>query len=72
MPVMNGIDAAIQIKKLMPETHLVMFTSYRMATTEEVVRSVGIEGVVEKGDPAKLLQTLHRFESIPEKRPSAC
>jgi DNA-binding NarL/FixJ family response regulator len=63
MPVMNGIDAAIQIKRLMPETRLVMFTSYLTPTTEEVARSVGIEDVVKKGDQLKLLQTLHRFES---------
>jgi DNA-binding NarL/FixJ family response regulator len=72
MPVMNGIDAAVQIRKLMPETHLLMFTSYATPAFEQAARSVGIEAFVEKGDPTKLLQTLHGFETIPEKCPRLC
>jgi two-component system, chemotaxis family, chemotaxis protein CheY len=63
MPVMNGIDAAVEIKKVIPEAHLLMFTSDAGPSIEEAARSANIEAFVEKGDPTKLLETLHRFES---------
>jgi DNA-binding NarL/FixJ family response regulator len=64
MPVMNGIEAARQLKKLMPSTHLLMFTSYVTPTIEEAARDVGIEAFVAKSDGAvSLLQNLRRLAS---------
>ncbi|HLV94916.1 MAG TPA: response regulator transcription factor [Candidatus Acidoferrales bacterium] len=64
MPVMNGIEAARQLKKLMPATHLLMFTSYTEPSIEEVARSVGIEAFVAKSDGVMtLLQSLRRMAS---------
>ncbi|MGH9733258.1 MAG: hypothetical protein ACRD8A_01550 [Candidatus Acidiferrales bacterium] len=51
MPVMNGIEAAVEIKKLIPSAHLLMLTSYATATIEGAARSAGTEAFVEKGDP---------------------
>ena len=62
MPVMNGINAATHINKLLPGTHLVMFTSHLTGTVEELARSEGIEAFVAKGDSTKLLRVLQSFE----------
>jgi DNA-binding NarL/FixJ family response regulator len=62
MPVMNGIEAARQLRKLMPETHLLVFTSYPAPCTEEAARSVGIEAFVAKSDgTTTLIQSLQRL-----------
>ena len=71
MPVMNGIDAAARINKVLPRTHLVMFTSYPTATVEELARSAGIEAFVEKGDWNNVLQTLHHLEGCSQAKAKA-
>jgi DNA-binding NarL/FixJ family response regulator len=71
MPVMNGIEAARQLKRLMPKTHLLMFTSFVTPTLEEAARDVGIEAFVAKSDGAvMLLQSLRRIVS-PAQSPTA-
>lgn len=66
MPVMDGIEAAILIKKLRPETRLLMFTSYLTPSIEEAARSVGIEEFVAKSDgDMALLEGLHRLVALP-------
>jgi DNA-binding NarL/FixJ family response regulator len=62
MPVMNGIEAARQLKKMMPQTHLLMLTSFALPGVEEAARSVGIEAFVGKTDgTTALLQSLQRI-----------
>lgn len=64
MPVMNGIEAARQLKRLIPETHLLMFTSFATPTLEEAARDAGIEAFVPKNEGAiLLLQSLRRLVS---------
>jgi DNA-binding NarL/FixJ family response regulator len=66
MPVMNGIEAARQLRRLVPRTHLLMFTSYVTPTLEEAARDVGIEAFVAKSEGAPmLLQSLRRLASSP-------
>lgn len=48
MPVMNGVEAAAEINELLPETRLMMFTSYSDTRVEEKAHSVGIEAFVEQ------------------------
>lgn len=62
MPVMNGINAATHLNRLLPGTHLVMFTSHLTGIVEELARSEGIEAFVDKGDSTKLLRVLQSFE----------
>lgn len=66
MPVMDGIEAAILIKKRRPETRLLIFTSYPTPSIEEAARSIGVEAFVAKsnGDGA-LLEGLHRLAALP-------
>ena len=46
MPRMNGIEAAPRLKKILPETPMVLFTSYGAALEGLDVRKVGIDLVV--------------------------
>jgi two-component system, NarL family, vancomycin resistance associated response regulator VraR len=52
MPVMNGLDAARELKRLMPDVPIIMFTSYCDSSTEQQIRLVGISEVVSKSQPA--------------------
>ena len=55
MPVMNGLDAARELKRLMPDVPIIMFTSYCDSSTEQQIRLVGISEVVSKSQPAAIL-----------------
>ncbi|MGH9735826.1 MAG: response regulator transcription factor [Candidatus Acidiferrales bacterium] len=64
MPVMNGIEAARQLRQLVPDSHLLMFTSFATPTLEEAARDAGIEEFVPKNEGAVLLlQSLRRLAS---------
>jgi|SRR5690348_9290125 len=72
MPVMNGIEAARQLKRLVPETHLLMFTSFATPTLEEAARDAGIEEFVPKNEGSiLLLQSLRRIASAGHEPASA-
>lgn len=71
MPVMNGIEAAKQLKKIVPETHLLMFTSFPLPGAEEAARSAGIEAFVAKTDGATtLLRSLRQIALRPTAQPA--
>jgi DNA-binding NarL/FixJ family response regulator len=55
MPVMNGLDTARELKRLMPSVPIIMFTSYSDSSTEHVIRQVGISELVSKSQPAAIL-----------------
>jgi two-component system nitrate/nitrite response regulator NarL len=48
MPVMNGLDAARQIKAIAPRTHILMFTLYTCPQLVEEARKAGVEDVLSK------------------------
>ena len=50
MPRMNGIEAARKLKKMLPQTPIVMFTSYHAALQHFDARAVGIDAVISKDD----------------------
>jgi len=56
MPVMNGLDAARELKRLMPTVPLIMFTSCADLFSKEQLRSVGVAEVVSKSDISVLTQ----------------
>jgi DNA-binding NarL/FixJ family response regulator len=58
MPRMNGIEAAPRLKKILPETPIVVFTSYEAALESFDVRKVGIDIVVPKDNLALLLESV--------------
>lgn len=55
MPRLNGIEAAPILKKMLPETPIVLLTSYQSALEGFDVRKVGIDVVVPKGGDLSLL-----------------
>jgi DNA-binding NarL/FixJ family response regulator len=48
MPVMNGLDTARALKRLMPEVPIVMFSMQSGAFTEKEARSAGLAALVSK------------------------
>jgi two-component system, NarL family, nitrate/nitrite response regulator NarL len=48
MPVMNGLDAARVLKRVMPEVPVIMFSVYSGASTEKEARSAGVWALISK------------------------
>jgi DNA-binding NarL/FixJ family response regulator len=48
MPVMNGLDAARVLKRLMPRVPIVMFSAYSDPFTEKEAHSAGVSALVSK------------------------
>jgi DNA-binding NarL/FixJ family response regulator len=55
MPIMNGIDTARTLKRLMPTVPLIMFTVYGDVLSEEDARSAGVSAVVSKSEHVSFL-----------------
>ena len=55
MPVMNGLDAARELKLLMPTVPLIMYSSFVDGFVEQQVRLVGISALVSKSQPVDVL-----------------
>jgi DNA-binding NarL/FixJ family response regulator len=53
MPVMNGLDAARVLKRLMPTVPLIMFSEYSNALSE--ARSAGISALLSKSEHVSVL-----------------
>jgi DNA-binding NarL/FixJ family response regulator len=51
MPVMNGLEAAKILSKLMPGVPMVMFTSFTTTNLESEALAVGIKRVIIKSGP---------------------
>lgn len=62
MPVMNGIEAACELKRQMPMVPIIVFSEYGDVFTEQEARSSGISAVVSK--TAKLSVLLDRARSV--------
>lgn len=65
MPVMNGIEAAKVLKKLMPEVPLIMFTSFITHRLEAEAFAAGIWRVM--GKEESLSQLLSTARSLAER-----
>ena len=55
MPVMNGLDAARELKRLMPAVPLLMYSAFGDRLVEQQARLVGISELVSKSQPAAIL-----------------
>jgi DNA-binding NarL/FixJ family response regulator len=61
MPVMNGLDAARALKKLMPAVPVVMFSEYGDVFADNESIAAGISGLVSKTEHfSVLLETMRR------------
>jgi DNA-binding NarL/FixJ family response regulator len=50
MPVMNGLDAARALKRLMPTVPLIMFSECSDAFSEQEARSAGISTLISNSE----------------------
>ena len=64
MPVMNGLEAARELKVLMPQVPLLMFTNNAGGILEKEARSAGIAAVISKSDVDGLKQLLARAKAL--------
>jgi DNA-binding NarL/FixJ family response regulator len=55
MPVMNGIDAARALKRLMPKVPLIIFSEYSDVFSENEARSAGVSALVSKSEHISVL-----------------
>jgi len=61
MPVMNGIETAAVLKRLLPKTQIVLFSNYTEEIGTKLASTVGIDLVLPKGslsDMARRLKAL--------------
>ncbi len=55
MPVMNGLDAARELKRFMPTVPLIMYSAFGDAFAEQQPRLTGISELISKSQPAAIL-----------------
>jgi DNA-binding NarL/FixJ family response regulator len=66
MPNGNGIEAALELKKKLPNTPVIIFTLYKTNELESEARRVGVTAVVGKEEGViKLLNTIKEKLSAP-------
>jgi two-component system, chemotaxis family, chemotaxis protein CheY len=53
MPVMNGLDAARVLKRIMPTVPLIMYSAFGDGFVEQQARLIGISDVVSKSIPSR-------------------
>src|SRR3981189_485623 len=58
MPVMNGIETAAVLKRLLPKTQIVLFTNYTNEIGAALASKVGIKRVIPKGSLADVADSL--------------
>lgn len=61
MPVMNGIQAAYQIRRIAPATKIVFFTNHDIPAVVEATRDLGDSFVPKSDANALLIPTLNRL-----------
>jgi DNA-binding NarL/FixJ family response regulator len=62
MPVMNGLDAARVLKRLMPTVPLILYSAFGDKLSENQVRLIGIAEVVSKSEHASVL--IHKARGL--------
>ena len=55
MPVMNGLQACREIKRILPAVRVFIYTLYDSASVEREARKVGARAVIPKGWPVESL-----------------
>ena len=58
MPVMNGLEAARELTRLLPSVPLLMWTSFETTHLKRIVLSVGVRTIVSKPDLEGLFSSI--------------
>lgn len=62
MPVMNGLDSAPELRKILPDTPIVLYTAFADAVTPEGLKHKGVTAIVAKSEPlAHLIATAEKL-----------
>lgn len=61
MPVLDGISAGRQIRALLPQVPVLLYTFIGSARIENAAREAGIHSVIEKADFRKLVEEIRRL-----------
>jgi DNA-binding NarL/FixJ family response regulator len=64
MPVMNGLEAARELKRLDPTTPLLMFTTFKTDHLEKEAKASGCSAVVSKSETAQLLAGIRTLLAV--------
>jgi two-component system, chemotaxis family, chemotaxis protein CheY len=64
MPVMNGLEAARELKRLDPTTPLLMFTTFKTDHLEREAKASGCSAVVSKSETAQLLAGIRNLLGV--------
>ncbi len=60
MPVMNGLEAARVLKRMMPTVPLIIYSAFGDVYAEQQARMIGISEIVSKSDPpSRLIAKAH-------------
>ena len=66
MPVLNGLQAAPVLHKMLPQTSIILFTSYGSVVSGQDKTAVGIDAIVSKDEGAtRLLEKIHSAHKEP-------
>jgi CheY-like chemotaxis protein len=68
MPVMNGLQAASQLRKLVPKTPIILLTMYGSALKQDQVEAIGVDLVLSKTEP--LSDIINKAHTLLRARPS--
>ena len=55
MPVMNGLDAARVLKRMMPTVPLIIYSAIQDTLSDELVKSIGVSELVSKSNQVSVL-----------------
>jgi CheY-like chemotaxis protein len=62
MPVMNGLQSAPELRKVLPQTPIILFTLYGQSLSETEASKSGISLVLEKTVPlSTLIEKAHQL-----------
>ena len=63
MPILNGLDAAKELKKLMPDVPIILFTQYSEYAGTLLLRDLAVDRIVSKTKGSELMR--HVRELLP-------
>jgi two-component system, chemotaxis family, chemotaxis protein CheY len=67
MPVMNGMEAASELRKLFPKTPIILFSLYGDGISQTEAAKFGINLVLSKSTPLPMLIVIaHRLLGLPD------
>ena len=61
MPVMNGVEAARELKKVMPNVPIILFTLFPPATTQLALGEFSVDRIVPKAELSHLMTHIRQL-----------